>query len=377
MSRVKSLLFLLTLAAAQVPLASATVTYAVGTCEPKVPTFTTIMGALGATPRPNVVQVCPGTYSEQVVITFPVTVEGITAGNAAGAMIAVPSGGLVTNFTNDDGQSVAAQLLVQNASGKVNLNNLTVDGTGNNVTGSAYIWVVGTFYANSSGTMSHLTTQNQSGNGLGVGIWLEGGSANPSVTLEDSNVQGFDNTGIKAQTNSNSSELTATINGNYLTATVPGFNSFLQAITIDPGATASVSGNLIAPGFTFGIGTVEGSVSKNIVTGVVIRGISSSGASVTSNTIYNSGAANADPAAAAIWINSSVAPVTGNIITQSGSYGNAIDFDCTAGNNVHSNTILGAPTALLNVPSGAVTPNTFYNVGAFFGSQTIDEPGCS
>jgi|HubBroStandDraft_1064217.scaffolds.fasta_scaffold01157_9 hypothetical protein len=372
MSRIKTLLFVLALAA-QVPLASATVTYAVGTCESKLPSFTTIQSALDATPSPNVVKVCPGTYPEQIKITFPTTLEGISDGNLTGATIAVPSGGLVVNFTDDYGQSVAAQILVQNASGEVNLSNLTVDGTGNNVTGSAYIWVVGVYYANSSGTMNHLTTQNQNGNGLGVGVRMEGGSANPSVTLEDSNLQGFDDIGIRSETNSPSSELTATIKGNYLTATFPGFIANLAAIAIEPGATASVTGNLIAPGFTYGINIVDGTVSKNTAAGVGFRAISSFGASVTSNTIYNSGAVYADPAAAAIWVRSSVAPVTGNIITQSGNAGNAIDFDCTAGNNVHSNTILGAANALLNVSTGTDPTNTIYSVGTLRGSQTLDE----
>jgi hypothetical protein len=377
MSRIRSLLFLLTLAA-QVPLASATVTYVVGPCKPSLPSYGTIMGALGATPPPNVVEVCPGTYNEQVVITSPVTIEGITIGNSTQAIIAVPAGGLVVNFTDSYGQSVAAQVLVENASGEVNLSNLTVDGTGNKVTGSAYIWVVGVLYANSSGTMNHLATQNQNGNGLGVGVRLEGGSANPSVTLENSNLQGFDNTGVKAETNSSSAELTATIKDNYLTATFPGFSADLVAIGIYPGATASVSGNLIAPGFTYGISVDEGSVSKNIVVSSDYRGILSTGASVTSNTVYNSGANLSYPPGAAIWVSSSVAPVTGNIIAQPGTtpvgnVGNAIDLDCTAGNNVHSNTILGAANALLNVATGANPINTIYSAGTLSGSDTLDE----
>jgi hypothetical protein len=372
MSRIKSLLFLLALAT-HLPLLSATVTYAVGTCKPRLPSFPTISAAVAATPSPNVVEVCPGTYPEQVVITTPMTVEGISEGNLTGATIAVPPGGLVDNWNDDfSSEPVAAQVLVNNASGEVNLSNLTVDGTGNNVTGF-FNWVVGVFYANSSGTMNHLTTQNQSGNGTGIGVWLEGGNATPSVTLEDSNLQGFDNTGIEAETNSSSSELTATLKGNFLKASFPGFGAALKGIETGPGATASITGNLIAPGFVWGIGSSAGSVSKNTVASAQFRGISTTGASVTSNTIYNSGILDAQPASTAIWVDSTAAPVTGNTITQSGSYGNAIDFDCTAGNNVHSNTILGAANALLNVPTGTVTPNTYYTVGTLRGSETIDE----
>jgi hypothetical protein len=369
MPGIKSLLFLLPLAALA-PLASATVTYAVGTCQPRLPSFSTIQSALTATPLPNVVKVCPGTYPEQLVITIPVTLEGISAGNATGATISVPASGLSVNVTNALYGNAAAQVLVQNAGGEVNLSNLTVDGTGNKVGTNAS--VVGVYYANSSGTMDHLTLQNQNGNELGVGVWLEGDGANPSVTLEKSNLRGFDYSGVDAETNSSSSGLTATIEGNYFTASFPTY-PVQAAIGIGSGVKALVSGNLISPGFTVGVGGGnEGSIFENTITGAN-TGIWTHGASVTSNTIYNSGTLDRDPPSAAIWVGSSVATVTGNIIRQTGSYGNAIDFDCVAGSNVHSNTIQGAPTALLNVPPGTATPNTFYNVSTYSGIQTVGE----
>jgi hypothetical protein len=354
MSRI--LLILLALAA-QVPLASATVTYAVGTCKPTLPSFTTIMGALEATPTPNVVQVCPGTYPEQVVISIPVTLEGITAGDSTQATLSVPPGGLATNAGNDFGQAVAAQVLVQNVAGKVNLSNLTIDGTGNNVTGCCPA-IVGVFYANSPGTLSHLTVQNQSGDYFGTGIYVEGGSANPSVTVESSNLQGFDNSGILTETNSSTSELTATIKGNYVIE-----QGTASGIILGKGATVSVSENLVVGYFSI---LVEagcwGSVSRNTIVGSGPgvyggEGVTAvaDGVAVTSNDIFNSGFSTG------ILVESSVAPVTGNIIIESGP---AIDFDNIAGGNVHSNTILGAEWGLVDVPTNAVTSDTFYNAGS-------------
>src|SRR5271163_3321403 len=90
-SRIMCLLFLSALAA-QVPLASATVTNYVGSCASG--SYATITAALATTPAPNFVYVCPGTYPEQVVITKPVTLEGIYTSNAGQAFITVPSGGL-------------------------------------------------------------------------------------------------------------------------------------------------------------------------------------------------------------------------------------------------------------------------------------------
>ncbi len=362
MSRIRSLLFLLALAA-QVPLASATVTYVVGACQKTL--YTSIQAALDATPSPNVVKVCPGTYNEQVVITKPVTLEGISNGTSSGATIAVPSGGLFINANDTFGELLAVQVWVDNVSGEVTLSNLTVDGTGNNVHGNALI--VGVFYQNSPGTVNHLAIQNQNGNLGGVGVYLEGGSANPSVTVENSNVQGFDSTGILAETNSTTSELTAAIDGNDLART-PNFGGYATGISSGMGGTISVSGNLIAPGAEVGIYGFEGSVSKNTVLAMVYYGIFTDFASVTSNAIFNTTLASAGNRDS-LFVRSSIAPVTGNTIVQSAGF-NAIDFDCVAGNNVHSNTIMGAGSGLINVPTSAVTTNTYYNVG------TIRSGGC-
>ena len=79
-----SLLFLFALAA-QVPL-SAQVTNYVGSCASGG--YATISAALATSPAPNFVYVCPGTYPEQVVITTPVTLQGIFGDNAGQAIIA-------------------------------------------------------------------------------------------------------------------------------------------------------------------------------------------------------------------------------------------------------------------------------------------------
>jgi hypothetical protein len=363
MSRIKALLFLLALPA-QVPLASATVTYFVGTCV-KTP-FATIAQALEASPSPNVIKVCPGSYPEQVVITFPVTIEGISAGNATGATIAAPAGGLVINASDFAGLPVAAQVLIENASGDVNLNNLTVDGSNNNVTSCspACPSVVGVFYQNSPGTATHLSVQNQRGNCFGVGIWAEGGTAHPSVTVESSNVQQSDNWGIVAEADiqGEEAEVTATIKGNYVSPGPPsecmgGSFSTPWGIYIGEEAIASVTGNLVTGGSEGIAAYYTASVSKNTVVGanVGIFEFSSSGYSVTSNAVYDGGASGTGIVAA-----SPAAPVTGNTIV---AFGNAMDYQCNSGNNVHSNTILGATNGLINVPTGTASVNVYYGVG--------------
>jgi Periplasmic copper-binding protein (NosD) len=348
MSRIKFLLFLLALTA-QGPLASATVTYAVGSCQPKLQSFTTIMGALGATPPPNVVKVCAGRYSEQVVITFPVTLEGVPAGNSDQAVIAVPPGQL-SGFNDGLGDFLSAQVSVLQTQGEVNLTNLTVDGTGNTVASPNF--VVGVLYFNSPGTMDHLNIVNQNGNGLGVGVWLAGGNFNPSVTVEDSNLQNFDSAGITVETNP---QLTTTIKGNDLGSTF----AKSDGINLDFGAqlTASISDNLITAGYEgVLINSGQGSVSHNKVVGTPVGiDLETDTVAVTSNTVYNT----LGGFGIGIIADSAVAPVTGNTVAQSPI---GIYLNCVAGTNVHSNTIFDATYALYGVPSGAIGTNTYYNV---------------
>jgi hypothetical protein len=138
------------------PTARATTTYIVGTCKPGTQ-FSTIQSALNATPAPTVVEVCPGSYPEQITISKPVTLEGVVAGNSSFATVVVPPGGLTNNTTLAGGQAAAAQILVQNVGGAVNLTNLVVDETN----GSAN-YPIGIFYENTPGTMNHMVVFNVS-----------------------------------------------------------------------------------------------------------------------------------------------------------------------------------------------------------------------
>src|ERR1700678_1669500 len=67
----------LALACGTQQLSAASVTYIVGTCKSGTQ-FSTIQSALDASPAPNTVEVCPGQYNEQITITKPVTLEGIS-----------------------------------------------------------------------------------------------------------------------------------------------------------------------------------------------------------------------------------------------------------------------------------------------------------
>ena len=154
---------------------------AVGLCPAAGVHYTTIQAAVSAVEllaAPRTIKVCPGTYTEQVLITASLTLEGVAgngaiAGNASGSnnpVIVSPAGGVVVN-TNDlygypSGQPTAAQILVQTPSNAlatpivVTISNITVDGS-NNGLNSCATDLVGIYYQNASGTVNHVTTRYQ------------------------------------------------------------------------------------------------------------------------------------------------------------------------------------------------------------------------
>jgi parallel beta-helix repeat protein len=126
------------------------------TCRPSLPHFSTIQEAVNASEPGATILVCPGTYPEQVVISTPLTLQGIIDGTSGRAVLTVPPGGLVAN-----GQStyyflpVAVQLLIQNTT-KATVSNLTVDGTG----GSSALLAAGVEFYNVGIPSSSTTVGN-------------------------------------------------------------------------------------------------------------------------------------------------------------------------------------------------------------------------
>ena len=100
----------------------------------------TITLAVAAVSPGGTIKVCPGTYPEQVVISKPLTIQGIQDGNNDAAVIVPPVRG--SGSEHDQALAVpcllailtAAQILVTATTGPVNISNLTVDGSGNGIT---------------------------------------------------------------------------------------------------------------------------------------------------------------------------------------------------------------------------------------------------
>ena len=84
-------------------------TYYVGSC--KKGAFNTIGDAIAAAPAGSTINVCPGLYIEQLVISKAVNLHGICVGNSCQSTVATPSGGLLTTSSLRYG-TVAAQIQV-------------------------------------------------------------------------------------------------------------------------------------------------------------------------------------------------------------------------------------------------------------------------
>jgi Right handed beta helix region len=343
MFRIKTVLLLSAVLLACLPSASATVTYYVGSCM--AGSYPNISDALAATVAPDVVKVCPGTYADQVFITRPVTLEGISTSGSDQVFITQPTGGL-PGFCRDVGDGI--QLCVSGAS-PVNISNITVDGTGTSK-------ATGIYYKNSTGTLNHVETRFQEN-----GIYVDGGTG--TVTIENSNVHSFSRYGIFAS-GSSGTGFSVTVQGNTVIAEPTASVGIDSDMGVGADLSLTISSNFVSgpsKGTGIVINAATGSVSNNTITAATHGIATESVVPVTSNAIYN-------VSGTAIELESSVAKVQGNTITQAE---NGIDYECIAGSNVGSNTIsVIHSTGIIDVPKAATTTNTYYNV------PTIRSGGC-
>jgi hypothetical protein len=343
-------MFLFTIAALLVPHSIMATT--VGNCQPGG--FPTISAAVAAATSGTIVKVCPGTYPEQVVISTPLTLEGITSGNADRAVITVPASGFPTVVTSIQVGTVTPQVLVT-APG-VNITNITVDGTGASVSTT---WFAGIMYeSGSSGTVKGITTRNMTthdsgGSANGAGIWAENGNpTSESVTIENSSVHDVSEYGIFLESNQTPPSLTATVLKNQV-AMISNSIAGITATDVNVNITSNfITGGLfgIAPGANTG-----GSITSNTVSGasIAIEDSAQKSLAIKSNVLWN-------PTNHGIDIFAVNSTVESNIITMAPV---GIEFNCNIGPNIVNNNIISDSTlGLGQVPSTVVSANTYDNV---------------
>ncbi len=354
-----NVLFLLTIGlvlVAQPALFAGTYYVGNGTCHSTSP-YTTISAAVAAAPAGSTVEVCPGTYAEQVyIVGKPLTLKGITDGNSNQVVITVPSTGLGT--TNDLllDETLAPQVFVGTNAGPVNISNITVDGTG--YSPGPNVWLIGIYYfSGTPGTIDEVTVRNLSNSGYTTGIWAEnGGSENESVTIENSSIHNVDQNGVFVLSNQTPPTLTATIKGNNVAA--------VSTYGIYSDAAGSITGNVVTASLTAGVGifvdvnsttSVESNTITNTVTGILVGA-----ANVVKSNLF-------DNSFDGIFLLANGATIESNKITNSSNA--AIDFYCYTG-TFTSNTINDASVGLNRVPASFSGSNTFDNV------PTIKTGGC-
>ncbi len=174
-------------------------TVQVGTCKTNLKNYATIQTAVNAVPSGATIQVCPGTYNEQVTINAPLTLEGIANGTNQAVIVNVP-GVFEQNGTGPvSSYPIFAQILVQDA-GPVNISGLTIDGSNSGCPAGAAAGVVYLSASNpSSGKLSSSVIRNTASGcgGQGAAVYGENGSGFVSaITVQGNSIHSINGGGI-------------------------------------------------------------------------------------------------------------------------------------------------------------------------------------
>jgi len=369
----------------------------VGTCKTGF-YYPTISQAVSSSPSGATIDICPGTYPEQVTITKKLTLTGVQSGTSDAAIIVPPSGGLVQNGTDIFGNPVAAQVFVKGAS-SVTISNLIVDGTGNNLTGCGGPTLEGIYFQNSTGKIEYNVVRNQyqtdftdyGGCQNGLAINVESLTDSGTVTVENNSVRSYQKNGITAtgaMTGPGAPGPTVNITGNHIVglgATAqnwPG-GAAENGIQVGLGASGTVSFNSVSDNIWF---DDTSSQPYNAASGILVY--ASVGITIHENYVVSAQfgiTVDSDPNYGpaddsiittnqvtgtqlfdAIDLCSSSNQATGNIIYGAAESGIHADDTCGSGN---SNTITGntitesCAAVLLGTGTGnTVSPNTSYAV---------------
>ncbi len=324
-------------------------TFAVGGCRPNLPNYPTISAAV-ADPATagSTIFVCAGTYNEQVLITQPLTLQGIAVGENSAAVVMPPSGTMQSLSTSDG--LLSYQIAVVNPGGPVNLKDLAVDGNGAVVQPNSFL--DGIYYYDASGSITSVVARNQINSGAGIGIltYLDELSGPQTLTITNSVVANFDDIGIGKTFGAQSLDLTMksnSINSN-------GTNAY--GVYLDESVTGTVASNIInAPGGLYIFGSSV-TASNNTIRGEVILNTGSN--TLTSNHINASTALDGvgillnGPGTNLVELN--------NIVNATTAIGSCLGLgDLPTGNMVMHNTIINS-TVGINVPYGnTIVPNYF------------------
>ncbi|HEY9127000.1 MAG TPA: hypothetical protein VIM62_07725 [Acidobacteriaceae bacterium] len=190
----------------------------VGSCQshPYTKSYATISQAITAARAGETIDVCPGTYPEQLTITKPLTIEGITIAGQAGATITAPASGLQEMPA---GSGFYPQVYA-NRAGAVVIRNIAVDGTGANILFSQILFDTttacqvgfikdfsGIYFSNTTGEVRNASVKGHFANSdtpdgpqlyPNCGSGIEFANRSEAGLVSDSVINGYGYTGISS-----------------------------------------------------------------------------------------------------------------------------------------------------------------------------------
>jgi parallel beta-helix repeat protein len=354
--------------------ANAAGTVFVGGCG--TPSFATIQDGVNHATAGSTVDVCPGTYPEQVSINKRLTLQGIAVGIADQAIVAAPAGGVVANTVSlTTGESIAAQIWVHDAAG-VTISNLTVDGSGNGISACSPD-LIGIYYQDASGVVNHVVARNQTAgltsplNGCqwGLGIFVQSGistvtgkAGTSTVTVRNNSVHDFQKNGITGN------EVGTTMNAilNQVRGQGPTTGAAENGIQIADGADGEAVNNSV-------IDLIYSpcvSISNCAATASGILVDDSQGISVTANHVGNTQGGIAivgDGASSANNQTISSNTLNGTLVFD------GIDVCGSNGGTINNNTVVGSGESAIHLDSTCTTIGGPAGGGASVSGNTLNE----
>jgi hypothetical protein len=299
-------------------------TVAVGNCRRELVSYSTISEAVAAVTPNSTVVVCPGTYPEQVTITTPLILKGLTSGGVKAVFV---------QFIFAQGTALGPSF------GPVDVSNLVV--IGDNGPGSGDIG-----YSFASGSIENVDVSGS--------IWLKGSfQITNTVNIRNSSIH---DGGIEA-IGSTATGFEVNLIGNSITSagTAVDYESadgLVERNTIVLAGGVGILLNNFFAGMTAQWNTITGA-------NVGIQSVTSEGSPpnmITHNNLLNNGTGILISGLGGNDV------VDSNAIFQSAT--TAIDLNCSGQTTIaEHNTIFSAPIGIANAPlQDTVSRNTFYNV---------------
>jgi hypothetical protein len=210
--------------------------------------YTSITAAVNAAAAGDVIAICPATYPEQLIITMPLTLQGVSTdvnGNDVNRVLLQPV------LQNVNGLTVQAVITVMNTGG-VTIENLAIDASNNTATGCNPS-LADVHYFNASGVVTNnalfgakLAHQNcgEIFPNNGFGVLVDSSRPGPfRVSVEHNSIRDFTQGGVQA-TNTG---VLVDVEGNRVSGVGPPI-PYQFGISLSEGAAGQIKGNFITLG---------------------------------------------------------------------------------------------------------------------------------